>query len=161
MASVGYHSKYCNSTWIKIKFDHRSYQFLSFFSNKKRVDHLKFNCAVNKRTLAYFSKFIALFAWVVEHDFIQMAYTARLTIPDSINSIFKHIFECFCFKLTNSNADFLFRVLNRLWVFSVTFSTAFHTKKSNGVKSRWNWASSEKLIFLTFWVKDTPLIICF
>lgn len=57
----------------------------------------------------------------MEHDFIQIASTAELTIPDSINSIFQYIFECFCFKFTNSNFDFLFQVLNRLWVVSVTF----------------------------------------
>lgn len=57
----------------------------------------------------------------MKHDFIQMSSTAGLTIPDSINSIFQHIFECFCFKLTNSNFDFLFQVLNCLWVVSVTF----------------------------------------
>lgn len=78
---------------------------------------MKFNCAINKRTLAYFSKYIALFGRVkMEHEFIQMTSTAGRTIPDSINSIFQHISECFCFKLTNSKFDFLFQVLNRFWV---------------------------------------------
>ena len=49
----------------------------------------------------------------MKHNIIQMTATAG-------NPIFQYIFDCLGFNPMNSNFDFVFRGLNRLWMVSVT-----------------------------------------
>ena len=56
----------------------------------------------------------------MKHNIIQMTATASLAVPHSINPIFQYIFDCLGFNLINGNFDFMFQVLDRLWIVSVT-----------------------------------------
>ena len=50
----------------------------------------------------------------MKHNTIQMAETAVLTVPHSINPIFQYIFDCLGFNFMNGNFNFVFQSLNHL-----------------------------------------------
>ena len=52
----------------------------------------------------------------MKHNIIQMTATAGLAVPHSINPIFQYIFDCLGFNPMNTNFDFVFQGLNRLWM---------------------------------------------
>ena len=55
----------------------------------------------------------------MEHNTIQMAATAGLTVPHLIKPILQYIFDCLDFNPMNGNFKFVFQGLNRLWMVSV------------------------------------------
>ena len=91
------------------------------------MGHLTFGIWISykKNLWIFFQKYgfirkIEPFHLRMKHNIIQMAATAGLTIPHSINPIFKDIFDCLDLNLMNGNFDFVFQGLNRLWMVSVT-----------------------------------------
>ncbi|KZC15026.1 hypothetical protein WN55_08619, partial [Dufourea novaeangliae] len=77
----------------------------------------------------------------MEDNIIQMTATASLTIPHSISPIFQYIFDCLGLYFVNGNFDFMFQVVNRLWMVSVTLvlngSPQKKIQRSQIAASRW------------------------
>ena len=56
----------------------------------------------------------------MEHNIIQMTAMAGSTVAHSVDLIFQYIFDCLGLYFVNGNFDFMFQVVNRLWMVSVT-----------------------------------------
>ena len=55
----------------------------------------------------------------MEH-IIQMTAMAGSTVAHSVDPIFQYIFDCLALYFVNGNFDFMFQVVNRLLMISVT-----------------------------------------
>ena len=85
---------------------------------------MEFESAIKKNLWTFFQKYgfirkIEPFHLRMKH-IIQMTAMAGLTVPHSINPIFKYIFDCLGFNPMNINFDFVFQGPNHLWMVSVT-----------------------------------------
>ena len=74
---------------------------------------MEFEFAIKKNLWIFFHKYRFI------RKIIQITVTAGLIVAHSINSIYQYIFDYLGFNPINSNFDFVFEGLHRLWMVSV------------------------------------------